>query len=210
MRHVDCTVDLPVGRGPQGGLASWDSVVEHETAHALSFGHEFDGHDFDAPCDINDGNHPFEGVLWTKYDYGSIANESYCGDGRPGLSELDKLGLAIVYPDGSAIPIRAVHGFDIASGLLARRDDTLITEWAQRGALDDAVFLSTATWAASQSGTTYDLPSGRTLEVQHTGNGSWSVSGSFTDRYFRVKQLGPTSMLVDNDLHTALVMTITG
>jgi hypothetical protein len=202
---------------------NYNAAVEHEAMHALGFEHEFDRDDFDTPCPGGNGSKPGEGTgskaadagtRLTVYDHKSALNETYCGDGMPGLSDLDKLGLAMVYPDGSAIPVRSVSGFIGGNGLIiVRNDDLLKIDWLARGATTSVIASSPVpswTWRPSsgQSRTLSSALQQSTSKNNLTG-GTGTIEGNFYDWLGRSKQLKNTQVIASDSYHTALVMNVT-
>jgi hypothetical protein len=199
----------------QSGYAwglEWDSAVVHETLHSLGFAHEWDRSDYTEICDTNpkhpNGTYdPSTGTRWTKYDQASEMNETYCGDWTPRLSDMDMIGLAITYPDGSAIPVRGANDFETSAGLIVRRDDTLLTAWTKGGALDSAVFGTTPIWYQIVNGVATLLPAGNTQPVSNLSGSGGDIRGAFRDTANRSKILATTTVQVDDALHTALLMS---
>lgn len=195
--------------------AAWDTQVEHEALHALGFQHEFDRDDRTQFCTNEQSDRgPAAGTRWTPYDQASVTNAGYCrvgtyqGDWEPGLTDYDMLGLAIVYPNGASIPVRSQLGVVTSSGLVVRMDDNLISDWTQRGAPDTAIFASTPQWTERFGGVTYVLPNGTTQPVINLSTFVVDVAGSFTDKRGRTQSMGPTTVLVNDSLHTAMLVPI--
>jgi hypothetical protein len=122
----------------EGGVGTWtqyvntpkycaddDIVYETETGYRVC--HE------DPP-----GN---EGVYLTKFDFWSILSGTYCHC-RAELSDMDKLGLEITYPDtGSlnALPVRPQRGFLMGDGsVVGFTTLKLHNDWFYRGAMAPA------------------------------------------------------------------------
>jgi hypothetical protein len=204
---------LATEQGSDWGTAAWDAVVEHEAAHVLGFSHEWDRDDFDTTCvgprpdpmTPGDGEHgPEEGVRFTRYDHRSVLNETYCGDGTPGLSAMDQIGLAIVYPDGSPIPIRATNGFNLGSLIVANGIGELTTTWTWGGA-SEQVYDEVPHWLTQAD----EVGTGISIPVSSLDSGLTEVLGGwFTDWLEREHQLQWVQVLNDRSYHTALVAVI--
>lgn len=189
---------------------AWDLVVEHEVMHALGFKHEYERDDYNTNCPADGlgSKSVSDGQRLTVYDHHSATNETYCGDGHPGLSSLDLLGLAMVYPDGGAIKVKGRNGFSGGNNLLiVRTDDALITDWLARGATS-SVFLTVPSWSWTPFfQTPIWLGFGHTQDTDDL-SALGHISGSFIDWRGRGKQLASTPVAVNDALHTAIVLSL--
>jgi hypothetical protein len=181
---------------PFGGDES-NAVTLHEIGHALGFRHELDRDDNrvgDPRCP--DGGRTED--LFTRYDPDSIMSATYCHM-NPGLSELDKLGLEVVYPRELTAPFRGEHSFAVAQGLVMREDDHLVTDWLARGA-DLQAFEGTPRWSVGGiTWTSWRLPATYVTAA--------SVELEYDDFRRRAHQ-STRNVAVDDAQHAALVVTI--
>jgi len=122
------------------------------------------------------------------------------------LSYLDLLGIEIIYPFSFVRSIRGRNGFVVQNGIVVRNDDTLLTDWHFRGALT-SVYKTTPEWAYSGKSKTAN-----SLNVSSVGSsGIHNVSVKFEDMFSdnrthdRVHS-GTTQIVINNALHTALIM----
>lgn len=208
--------------------ADWNTAILHEAAHALGFDHELRRHegmtvyvDPASGCEsgVNgvdgDPDVPWPGMRFTAYDPASIMNGTYCHWSGE-LSRLDKLGLEIVYPASFAqgIGIEAGHAMRTPSGFVVRRDDDgyLTSEWLARGASHEAFARAASgyksTWTAwSQQTDAFSSETGDlTYPLADLERGRNLIVGNFNDFREREHRMIETAVVVDDSLHTAILM----
>lgn len=181
----------------------YDGAMLHEVGHALSFPHEFDRSDAE-PCGDEDPG-TATGRWLTVYDAGSVMNDTYCNTSGK-LTELDKLGLEIVYASKfTNHPVSGHVSFKLGDGvLLLRKDDAVVTGWTARGAVAGAYENGTATWYRN------GVSQGSSLEYDATRLPAGTSQMRATYRDFRGRQHSTVteSFMVDEGLHTAILMTL--
>ena len=180
------------------GTTNWDSAAVHEAIHALGFHHEMDRTDADGNCQPP-GN--VTGNYLTRYDPYSISSSTYCHS-TPIVSDLDILGLSVVYPRTFTNALRGRASLRIANGLLVRVDDSVVTDWTARGA-SASVYSGTVQWQYGAS-----IRSALDLPANSLAAGTNTVNGSFTDFLGRSHSMPATTVTVDRRRHAALVMSI--
>jgi hypothetical protein len=195
----------------------YDSVVLHETLHALGFQHEADRNDEADTCIPINPDKFTPGTMsgprfLTEYDPYTPLNSTYCQGVYPGaLSQLDHLGLEIVYPATFQHTLSSDRGFKTRTGYVVRDDeDTLISDWTSRGATEGAFAAYPAgsvtpgpifIWFEGQNVLWY----GATLPVHLLGT-NWSISASFQDFRGRQHTVVPTTVRVSNRAHAGMMM----
>lgn len=185
---------------------NWDTVVLHEMAHVLGFKHEWDRTDRDGVC--NEASSGPSGDYLTIYDPESITLRSYCGY-VPELSELDELGLEIVYPATFSHALRSPRSMPFQGGLAVWEDEILIGDWVWRGAAADAFAVSGGQPISRWYQGTTQIESG-TLELSATelAQGSYTISGEYEDFLGREHEVVPTSVAVSDGAVTSVIMAM--
>jgi hypothetical protein len=131
----------------------------------------------------------------TEYDQDSVMN--YCGP-RPELATpLDRLGIELLYPNGTSLPVACYDRCWGGSDLLLRSDGIIQDEWMLRRAL--SWWNSAPTW--KKNGTT--IATGATLGAGTIGTNS-TVSFSAVSKWSNQTIGGSRSVVIDNAKWTAI------
>ncbi len=228
-----CAIGVAVVPAPAAPepLAVIKRVGMHEVGHGLGFGHEQQrvaNATWEVPLCSSEflnwqrgvgADNPDPGLLGlTVYDQRSIMNYCALEWGRPNTdyspTSFDALGAEILYTRSTARPIvTSAASYRRADGVLVtRRGVDVMVDWSARGAVDSVY--GPVTWqidGASQSrkagtGSAGTLPMGALSPAPAIH----SVQGTFVDRYARSFALSPSLYTVDDNLHTALVMSTWG
>jgi hypothetical protein len=211
-------------------------VAVHEVGHGLGFGHEhqrmgangsweeplceFEQNRYNAGVDAGNtveivNRSPVAFTKLTQFDPQSIMN--YCSTKAPNgapltgaaLTDLDRLGLEILYPGPAPQPVALSSAlFTVMGRSVGRSDLWLSPGWLSRGALPSVFGMDAVQWRVDNLtatwGTTFPA-----LIVPNYGAGAHTVSGSFKDVLGRtqyVAPFGPVDLRLDTSLHTALIL----
>lgn len=150
----------------------------------------------------------------TPYDGASIMN--YCSDeyrimddNNPDVTEwrpteYDRLGIEILYPKSTSIPVRCNRCFYGGSSLIVRTDGTMMDDWSGRDAFSWWDSGTLPSWRNTTTNTA--LPSGATLAASLVGN-SAVVSFSATNRWNRKVITGSRTVEANDAQWTAVALT---
>ncbi len=181
-----------------------DVVSLHEAVHGLGFHHEYRRNDRDGQC-IGDSKTTLTGEFLTEYDPLSIANNTYCGLWNPWLTELDKLGLSIVYPASFTHPPAVSNSFQIEDRIVARTNSEISTTWMRDGATEDA-FDAAPTWEYHTGGVVTAILGQYSFSFEGWPDSIRYMSASWDDFLGRRHTIPEFELEVNNALHSAILM----
>lgn len=208
-----CDADHPIafplncsGTGPHVVMAisfnywALDTGILHEFAHALGFQHEYQRDDWDGVCQKSDSGTKANGVKITAYDKQSILSGTYCHTATV-LSELDELGLEIVYPQSSVHDLAATLAYTMGDGTIVSRSNSIIMdEWLHRGAHEEAI--TAGQWTVDNDA----IGTAHTIDASELALDTSSYVVKAFEDFLDREHTAEGSVIRSDSLHTAITM----
>jgi hypothetical protein len=197
----DVSKEILIAYGKDHG----ESAAIHELAHALWFRHEYLRQPSD--CDPNSTNPVSNGI--TAFDFYSVTNATYC-HWRTELSELDRVGLAFVYPGATADRLTIPLSFRLPNSvMLTAAQNGAAIEFAQRVSGVEAYHYSAGQWLKSVTSGSTQIATGSSVSLGTLlGSSSEAIlRGRFTDFVGRVRTTPYTTFRRSPAKFTALVLS---
>lgn len=220
---VNNNCQVAFGYGSQ--YFEFETVAVHEVGHALGLRHERSRADFPGCYSLADNHFVSQELepgpyLTATWDPESVMANWECSAIRIHdafsyyqLSDGDKAGIAMLYPNGLARGVGSIgsrRGFSTISGPVIRSDGSVVTDWTAMGASTD-VFQSVPQWSVRVVGSSSFTSVGPAYEVAASTLSAYAYDlVRFSYRDFRGRMNAGTSQVFVNDsLHTALLNTAT-